>query len=80
VFVFAPLVGLKLRHAGLLVLALLPMSGLAVVLVHETASLYPEIRASVAPVVLAAVVMLELFGPIATQFAIRQAGEAGAHR
>jgi len=78
VFVFAPLVGLKLRHAGLLVLALLPMSGLAVVLVHETASLYPEIRASVAPVVLAAVVMLELFGPIATQFAIRRAGEAAA--
>jgi Kef-type K+ transport system membrane component KefB len=80
VLAVAPFVGLRLRHAGLLALALTPMSGLAVVMVHETASLYPEVRASVAPVVLAAVVILELFGPIATQFAIRRAGEAGAER
>jgi Kef-type K+ transport system membrane component KefB len=78
VIALAPLVGLKLRHAGLVALALMPMSGLAVVMVHETAALYPEVRASVAPVVLAAVVILELLGPIATQFAISQAGEAGA--
>ena len=80
VLAFAPLVGLKFRQAGLLALALMPMSGLAVVLVHETASLYPEIRASVAPVVLDAVVILELFGPIATQFALQRAGEAAAER
>jgi Kef-type K+ transport system membrane component KefB len=80
VLAVAPFVGLNLRHAGLIALALMPMSGLAVVMVYETATLYPEVRASVAPVVLAAVVILELFGPIATQFAIRQAGEAGASR
>ena len=80
VLAVAPFVGLKLRHAGLVALALTPMSGLAVVMVYETASLYPEVRASVAPVVLAAVVILELLGPIATQFAIKQAGEAGADR
>jgi Kef-type K+ transport system membrane component KefB len=80
VLAVAPFVGLNLRHAGLIALALMPMSGLAVVMVYETANLYPEVRASVAPVVLAAVVILELFGPIATQFAIRQAGEAGASR
>ena len=80
VLAVAPFVGLKLRHAGLVALALTPMSGLAVVMVYETASLYPEVRASVAPVVLAAVVILELLGPVATQFAIKQAGEAGADR
>jgi Kef-type K+ transport system membrane component KefB len=80
VLAVAPFVGLKLRHAGLVALALTPMSGLAVVMVYETASLYPEIRSSVAPVVFAAVVILELLGPIATQFAIKQAGEAGADR
>jgi len=80
VLAVAPFVGLKLRHAGLVALALTPMSGLAVVMVYETASLYPEVRASVAPVVLAAVVILELLGPIATQFAIKRAGEAGADR
>jgi Kef-type K+ transport system membrane component KefB len=80
VLAVAPFVGLKLRHAGLVALALTPMSGLAVVMVYETASLYPEVRSSVAPVVFAAVVILELLGPIATQFAIKQAGEAGAER
>lgn len=78
VFALAPLVGLKLRQAGLVALALLPMSGLAVVMVHETALLYPEIRASMVSVVLAAVVILELFGPIATQLAFKWAGEAAA--
>jgi Kef-type K+ transport system membrane component KefB len=76
VLALAPLAGLKLRQAGLVAIALLPMSGIAVVMVHETALLYPEIRASVAPVVLAAVVILELVGPIATQLAIKRAGEA----
>ena len=80
VLAIAPFVGLKLRHAGLVALALTPMSGLAVVMVYETAALYPEVRGSVAPVVFAAVVILELLGPIATQFAIKQAGEAGADR
>ena len=75
VLALAPLVGLRLRQAALLTLALAPMSGLAVVMVHETAMLFPEIRTSVAPVVLAAVVIIELAGPIATQFALRRAGE-----
>jgi Kef-type K+ transport system membrane component KefB len=78
VLALAPLAGLSLRQAGLVALALTPMSGLAVVLVHETATLYPEIRAAVASVVLAGVVILELAGPIAAQFALRRAGEAGA--
>jgi Kef-type K+ transport system membrane component KefB len=75
VLALAPLAGLNWRKGVLLATALAPMSGLAVVLVHQTAALYPEVRASVAPVVLAAVVILELGGPIATQFALRRAGE-----
>ena len=76
VLALAPIVGLEWRKGVLLATALVPMSGLAVVLVHQTAALYPGIRASVAPVVLAAVVILELAGPVATQFALRRAGEA----
>jgi Kef-type K+ transport system membrane component KefB len=78
VLALAPAVGLGWRKSVLLATALAPMSGLGVVLVHQTAALYPEIHASVAPVVLAAVVILELAGPIATQFALRRAGEAAA--
>jgi Kef-type K+ transport system membrane component KefB len=80
VLAFGHLAGLKLRQAGLLAVALTPMSGIAVVLVHATATLYPEIRAAVASVVLAAAVILELAGPIATQFALERAGEAAADR
>jgi Kef-type K+ transport system membrane component KefB len=80
VLALAPLAGLRLRQAGLVALALTPMSGLAVVLVHQTATLYPEIRGAIASVVLAAVVILELVGPVATQFALQRAGEAAADR
>lgn len=76
VFAMSPLVGISLRQAGLLSLALTPMSGLAVVMVYQTSTLFPHLHESVAPVVLAAVVILELFGPIAAQFALRRAGEA----
>lgn len=76
IFVLAPISGLSMRHAALLAVALAPMSGLAVVMVYETSSLYPQLRDSIAPVVLAAVVILELLGPIATQYALRRAGEA----
>lgn len=77
VFALAPLSGLSLRRAGLLTIALAPMSGLAIIMVHETSSLYPQLHEGVAPVVLAAVTILELLGPIATQFALHRAGEAG---
>jgi Kef-type K+ transport system membrane component KefB len=61
--------------AGLLSLSLLPMSGLAVVMVYDTAALYPRFGAELAAVVLSAVAVLEIIGPLATQFALEQAGE-----
>ena len=62
--------------AGLLALALLPMSSLAVVMVQDTSALYPGFGKELSVVVLSAVAVLELLGPIATQFALRRAGEA----
>jgi Kef-type K+ transport system membrane component KefB len=67
--------GLRAGGAGLLSLSLLPMSGLAVVMVYDTAALYPRFGAELAAVVLSAVALLELVGPLATQFALRRAGE-----
>lgn len=63
-------------QAALLCLAIQPMSGLAAVLVHDAAALHRDIAGSIAPVVLAAIVLLEILGPIGTQFALRLAGEA----
>ena len=74
--VFGRLSGIPPGGAGLLAIALLPMSGLAVVMVRDTVSLYPEFGRTLGAVVLSAVVILELLGPLATQFALRRAGEA----
>lgn len=73
---FGPLSGIRARDAGLLALALIPLSGSAVVMVRDTVSLYPAFGRELAAVVLSAVVILELFGPLVTQFALRRAGEA----
>ena len=67
--------GLRAGGAGLLSLSLLPMSGLAVVMVYDTAALYPRFGAELAAVVLSAAALLELIGPLATQFALKKAGE-----
>jgi Kef-type K+ transport system membrane component KefB len=73
---FGRLSGVSAASAGLLSVALLPMSGMAVVMVLDTAALYPEFGGELAAVVLSAVAVLELIGPIATQFALKRAGEA----
>ena len=75
ILALARLSGLRAGGAGLLSLSLLPMSGLAVVMVYDTAALYPRFGAELAAVVLSAVAVLEIIGPLATQFALRQAGE-----
>lgn len=68
--------GVRRGGAGLLCLTLTPMSGIAVAMVQGTADLYPEFGARLAAIVLSAVLILELLGPIAVQFALRRAGEA----
>lgn len=73
---FGSLSGIRPGGAGLLAVALVPLSGSAVVMVRDTTSLYPAFGKELAAVVLSAVVILELIGPIATQFALRRAGEA----
>ena len=51
-------------------------AGSAVVMVRDTTLLYPAFGRELSAVVLSAVVILELFGPLATQFALRRAREA----
>lgn len=68
--------GLKPRHGLCLALALTPMSGFAVVMLQDTQALFPEFGRSLFTVVLPAVVLMEIFGPILTQVALKAAGEA----
>jgi Kef-type K+ transport system membrane component KefB len=75
VLLFAPLSRLRRGSAGMLSLALVPMSGMALVLAQGPGNLYPEFSAKLSAVVLSAAVILELVGPLAVQFALRHAGE-----
>lgn len=68
--------GARAGAAGLLCIALTPMSGIALAMVHETANIYPRFGTQLASIVLSAVLILELLGPIAVQFALKRAGEA----
>lgn len=80
VLALGPASGLPVRKSALLALALTPMSAVALILVQETAGRYPAFDASLAPVVVAAVVTLELVGPLAVRFALVRAGEADPER
>jgi len=76
ILAFIPGSGLKPRQGVLLAVALTPMSGLAVIMLQDTQSLFPEFGRALASLVLPAVVLLEIAGPILTQFALKLAGEA----
>lgn len=68
--------GLKARQGLYIALSLTPMSGFAVIMLQDTQSLFPEFGRALFSVVLPAVVLMEIAGPILTQFALRRAGEA----
>ena len=72
----AHLSGIRPGSGGLLSIALLPMSGIALAMTNSAGSLYPEFGEKLATTVLAAALILELVGPLAVQFALRRAGEA----
>lgn len=56
-------------------LTLMPMAGMAIGLVQSTQTLYPGFTATLSAIVLGAVAVLETLGPIATEFALKRAGE-----
>lgn len=80
ILAFGKLSGVRPGGAGLLSVALLPMSGIALVMVNDTAALYPAFGAELSAVVVSAVAVLELAAPLATQYALRRAGEAHSAR
>lgn len=75
VLCFAHLSGIRPGSGGLLSIALMPMSGIALAMTHSAGRMYPAFGAKLASIVLAAALVLELAGPLAVQFALRRAGE-----
>ncbi|MDD5248409.1 MAG: cation:proton antiporter [Rhodocyclaceae bacterium] len=68
--------GIGLRKAALLGAALCPMSGLAMALMLEEATIAPELGSEVGAILAVAVAVLELAGPVVAHFALIAAREA----
>ncbi len=75
VLAIAPLGGLRLKQTVGLGLALLPMSSIALLLQHDIARLYPAFDRDMSAVVLGAIIVMEIVGPIAVQVGLKLAGE-----
>lgn len=81
VLVLARPSGITLKQGVALGAALTPMSGVAFVLTYDLLAAFPELAPRVAATVLAALALLELFGPVIVRWALgwaRETGEAEA--
>lgn len=67
---------LGVRQASLVNLGLVPMSGLALLLLEDLTALFPELAGEVGATMFLAITLLAFLGPPATEYAIRRAGEA----
>lgn len=69
-------IGLGEAEARALSVGLMPMSGVTLVLISESGLGGGRIAAEVQDMILAAILLMQLLGPLATQYAIRTLGEA----
>lgn len=77
VFVFARFARMNWKQAGLLTLGTLPMTEAGLGLMQTISNLYPHTTSDVVPLLAGCLIVLELFGPVATQFALIKSGESG---
>jgi Kef-type K+ transport system membrane component KefB len=77
IFLFAKQAKLRWSQAALLTLGTLPMAEAGLGLMQAVATLYPRSSADIAPLLAGCLLVLELLGPIATQFALIRSGEGG---
>lgn len=68
--------GLALRKSSLVSLGLVPMSGLSLLMLHELMRQSPALAAEVGAAMFLAIAVLAFAGPLATEFALRRAGES----
>ena len=76
VVLVAPIGGMKWRQSIALGAALMPMSSLAVLMLHDISRLFPRFGQELTAVVIAGVIVMGIAGPLATQWGFRFAGES----
>ena len=70
-----PRSGLSFKQSAALGLSLSPLSAVAWVLGEDIFSLYPAYREAMAPILLAAILLLGVLGPVVVKLALKLAGE-----
>jgi Kef-type K+ transport system membrane component KefB len=75
VLAVAPVGGLRMRQAIGLGCCLLPMSSLALLMSHDIATIFPQFGRDLGAVFLAAILIMEILGPLAVQWGLRYAGD-----
>lgn len=68
--------GLALGKSALVSVGLTPMSGLALLMLHELMQRSPAFAAEIGSAMFLAITFLAFIGPLATEYALRRAGEA----
>jgi len=71
----APIGGLRMRQCLGLALAVQPMSALSLLMAHDIARIFPQFGQALGDVFIAAVILMEVLGPLAVQWGLRLAGE-----
>ncbi len=76
VYLFSGFAPLGIARAGFVSLTLVPLSGLAALLVLDARHEYPQLQPEMIAVMLTAIGILELTGPVLAGFALRRARES----
>ena len=67
--------GIEFRQGAALALTLVPLSATSLVLFSDLRVAHPEVATQIAPLVLSAIALTELLGPLSVQWGLRLAGE-----
>jgi Kef-type K+ transport system membrane component KefB len=71
----APIGGLRIRQAVGLGAVMLPMSSLALLMSHDIGKIFPQFADDLGAIFVAAIIIMEIAGPLAVQWGLRFAGE-----
>jgi hypothetical protein len=72
----APMGGLRFKQAIGLAAALMPMSSLPLLMLHDILRASPGFEPAITAAVLSAITIMEILGPFAVQLGLRLAGES----
>jgi Kef-type K+ transport system membrane component KefB len=75
ILAIAPIGGLRIRQAVGLGCVMLPMSSLPLLMAHDIGKIFPQFDADLGAIFIAAIIIMEIIGPLAVQWGLKFAGE-----